>query len=50
MKTRRKKNGKEAQNKAKDYMLLGYLFTKTIIITYQETTDNRKIKNNNYIN
>ena len=43
MKTRRK-NGKEAQNEAKAYILFGCLFTKTIIITYKEITDNRKIK------
>ena len=38
------KSGKEAQNEAKAYVLLGYLFTKTIIITYKEVTDNKEIK------
>ena len=39
--TRRRKNkqtkcGKEAQNEARAYVLLGYLLTKTIIITYKK--------------
>ena len=43
-KKKQTKSGKEAQNEAKAYILLGYLFTKTIIITYKEITDNKEIK------